>query len=78
MNLQLRCASNCWVWECSNQMVLEESRVSVSSAFNDNFSGQSASQKGCSDVPVFMSCVIGMAEDMWQGVMKQLILYAYT
>lgn len=59
-------------------MVPQESRVSVSTAFNNNLSGLSGGQKGCSDVSGFVPRVIAMAEDMWQGVMKQLIWYAYT
>lgn len=44
--------------------MLQESRLTVSSAFSNNFSGQSSGHKGCTGVSVFMSWVIGVAEDM--------------
>lgn len=40
--------------EGSNQIVLQESRLSVSNIFINNFSGQSSGHKGCSEVSVFM------------------------
>lgn len=39
----------------------------VTSAFNNSFSGQPVGKKVCSDVSVFMSCIMSMVEDMWWG-----------
>lgn len=50
--------------------MLQESTLSVSSAFRNNFSGQSSGHREGSGVPVFMPCVLGVAEDMWRGFMK--------